>query len=86
MTIVTALMSFAVIWWLVFFTVLPIGIERDKKPQKGNDPGAPKSLGMRKKLVLTTIIAIVITLILYWIVNYSGLKLSQLPGASFNQP
>ena len=30
---------FVVVWWLVLFTVLPFGIQKDDKIVGGNDPG-----------------------------------------------
>ena len=40
---------FVVIWWLVLFTVLPFGVQKDDKIVGGNDPGAPKNPMLKKK-------------------------------------
>ena len=41
---------FVIVWWLVLFLLLPIGIQRDENVSKGNDPGAPKNPMLKKKL------------------------------------
>ncbi|MDI9407739.1 MAG: DUF1467 family protein [Candidatus Pacebacteria bacterium] len=61
MSFVTSLATFAIVWWLVLFTVLPIGVERNPNPQPGTDPGAPKTLNLKRKFALTTIIAFGLT-------------------------
>ena len=47
---------FVIIWWLVLFLVLPFGIRKDDDVKLGNDPGAPKNPGLKKKIYLTTMI------------------------------
>ena len=39
---------FVVILWLVLFTVLPFGVQKDDKILGGNDPGAPKNPMLKK--------------------------------------
>ena len=60
---------FVIIWWLVLFVVLPFGIQRDDDFIKGNDPGAPKNPMLKKKIYLTTIISIFLSLIVSWVKN-----------------
>ena len=61
-----SLIVYICIWWIVFFSVLPIGIkssdEKYRESLKGNDPGAPKNPRIAKKFILTTLIT---TIILY---------------------
>lgn len=60
---------FVIIWWLVLFVVLPFGIQRDENSIKGNDPGAPKNPMLKKKIYLTTIISIFLSILVSWIKN-----------------
>jgi len=60
---------FVIIWWLVLFVVLPFGIQRDENSIKGNDPGAPKNPMLRKKIYLTTIISIFLSILVSWFKN-----------------
>tara|TARA_B100000963_G_C22594997_1_gene657388 strand:- start:1555 stop:1773 length:219 start_codon:yes stop_codon:yes gene_type:complete len=55
---------FVIIWWLVLFLALPIGIQRDHDVTKGNDPGAPKNPMLKKKIVFTTIISFFLSIII----------------------
>lgn len=60
---------FFVVWWLILFMALPIGVERENNVKKGNDPGAPKKHGLKKKFLYTTIISFLISLIITLIVR-----------------
>ena len=40
---------YLILWWLVFFVMLPFGVERDHDVRFGNDPGAPKKSLVKKK-------------------------------------
>ncbi len=60
---------FVIIWWLVLFTILPIGIQRDKDVIHGNDPGAPKEPMLKKKIFYTTIISLVLSILVSVVKN-----------------
>jgi len=58
-----------IVWWLVFFTVLPWGIRSQHEHGEvvaGTDPGAPVVHGLRIKLVWTTVVATVLFAAFYW--------------------
>ena len=67
------------IWWIVFFSVLPIGISSNKQKFsdniQGNDPGAPKNPKIRKKFLITTLITSIIFLVIYYLVSQNYLNL-----------
>ena len=73
MSITGSIVVFVIIWWVVFFSVLPIGIKHNEKPFKnsleGNDPGAPKNPNIFKKFLYTTIITSLIFVGIYYIVS-----------------
>lgn len=60
MTVLTAFFIYLLIWWVVIFAVLPLGIERHEEHGKGYDAGAPKNANIKKKLILTSAISAVI--------------------------
>jgi predicted secreted protein len=64
MPVATALAIFFLIWWVVLFAVLPWGIksqhEGEEKMAPGTEPGAPTAAGIGRKLLWTTVVAIVI--------------------------
>ena len=80
MSITGSLIVYISIWWIVFFSVLPVGIKSENKEFKsklqGNDPGAPKNPNIGKKFFITTIITTVLFLVIYYLVaiNYLNLR------------
>jgi len=54
------IVMFTVVWWVVFFAVLPFGVERQKDVEKGHDPGAPQRPMLWRKAGVTTLIALVL--------------------------
>ncbi|MEL6801995.1 MAG: DUF1467 family protein [Pseudomonadota bacterium] len=74
MGIVSGLVLYAVIWFMVLFVVLPIRLETQGdqgKVEPGTHASAPANLNMRKKAKLVTMIAAVIWVILAAII-FSG--------------
>ena len=73
---VTVLLVFVVIWWLVFFMSLPFGVraqdETDDGVTEGTIPSAPSNPNLKKKMLYSTGIALVITVVYYFVAT-SGL-------------
>ena len=65
----TFLVIFVISWWLILFLVLPVGVSKQKNVKFGNDPGAPNEPKLKKKFLITTIIALILTLIIIFIKN-----------------
>lgn len=65
----TFLVIFVISWWLILFLVLPVGVSKQKNVKFGNDPGAPNEPMLKKKFLITTIIALILTLIIIFIKN-----------------
>ena len=72
MSFVTSLATFALIWWLALFTILPIGVERNPNPTPGTDHGAPKTLNLKRKFLLTTVIALLLTFAIWLTLRVTG--------------
>jgi|TARA_B100001093_G_scaffold504492_1_gene560420 predicted secreted protein len=66
-----AIIVYICIWWIVFFSVLPIGIKSQsiefKDDFQGNDPGAPKNPRIGKKFLITTLITSIIFAVIYYL-------------------
>lgn len=60
MGIVSGIVVYIIIWWLVFFTVLPYGNTPPAEVEEGMDPGAPERPRLWKKAAVTTLIAFVL--------------------------
>jgi predicted secreted protein len=54
MGIGTGIVAFVIIWWLVLFTVLPWGVQRNETPTMGEDRGAPVRHRIWLKAAVTT--------------------------------
>ncbi len=48
---------YTIVWWVVFFAVLPVGVQRDEAVEPGHDPGAPRHPMLWRKAFATTAIA-----------------------------
>ena len=79
MGITGSVIIYVMIWWIVFFSILPIGIQSNKEVFKerleGNDPGAPKNPNIVKKFLATTIITSILFIVIYYLVNNDFLNL-----------
>ena len=63
------LVIYLILWWLVFFIMLPFGVERDQEVTFGNDPGAPKKSLVKKKAIISSFITLFLTAIAIVIKN-----------------
>ena len=81
MGITGSIIVFVIIWWIIFFSVLPIGIQSNKEIYKekigGNDPGAPKNPRIVQKFLLTTLITSLIFAVIYYLVEIDLLNLRE---------
>ena len=67
---------YIIIWWIVFFTILPIDVKRLKSIKiKGEDTGSPENPKMLKKFIYCTGITSVIFMIIYSLIKYEYLNL-----------
>ena len=55
------LVIYLILWWLVFFIMLPFGVERDQEVTFGNDPGAPKKSLVKEKAIISSFITLILT-------------------------
>lgn len=69
MTLLYAFFIYLLIWWVMLFTILPIGVEKHDEAGKGFDPGAPKFANLKKKLIWNTILSGVLLAVIYVLVE-----------------
>ena len=81
MGITGSLIVYVLIWWIVFFSILPIGIKSENNQftdnLEGNDPGAPKNPKIAKKFLITTIITTILFIGIYYMVSNNYLNLRE---------
>lgn len=83
MSFVTALFVYFLIWWVMLFTVLPLGVERHAEEGKGFDAGAPKVANLKKKIILNSILSAVILGIIQLLVVYGVIDMSRIYKGEF---
>ena len=63
---------FVVVWWLVLFMVLPFGARPPDQVEPGMATSAPARPRIGRKFLITTLIALILTSLILWLIN-SGL-------------
>ena len=67
---------YIIIWWVVFFAIFPIDVNRAKIIKvEGEDPGSPENPKMFKKFLYCTGITSVIFSIIYLLIKFEYLNL-----------
>ena len=73
MGVTGSIIIYVMIWWIIFFSILPVGIKSNKETFRdsieGSDPGAPKNPKIGKKFLITTIITSILFIMIYYIVD-----------------
>ena len=81
MGITGSIIVYVLIWWVIFFSVLPVGIQSKKEKfierVDGIDPGAPNNPKIGKKFLITTIITSIIFIVIYYLVKFNLLNLRE---------
>ena len=76
MSITGSLIIFVLIWWIIFFSLLPIDFDRKHKEiVEGADKGSPENPKIIKKIIYTTIITSIIFIGIFTLVKYDYLNL-----------
>jgi predicted secreted protein len=67
---------YIIIWWVVFFAILPIDVNRNKTIKiDGEDTGSPENPKMLQKFIYCTGITSIIFIIIYLLIKYEYLNL-----------
>ena len=81
MSVTGSIIVYVMIWWIIFFSVLPVGIQSNKEVFRekigGMDPGAPKNPKIAKKFLITTLITTIIFIVIYYLVEIDFLNLRE---------
>lgn len=83
MTLSFALAIYAIIWWIVLFAMLPIGVrtseEAGEKASPGTAESAPVMPNLLPKMVATTVVSTIIFAALYAIIVHHVITLDDIP-------
>ena len=70
---------FIIIWWILFFAILPLDVNRKKMLKiDGEDTGSPENPKILKKFIYCTGITSIIFIIIYLLIKYEYLNLRNL--------
>ena len=76
MSITGLAIIYIIIWWIIFFAILPIDVNRVKIVKvDGEDPGSPENPKVLKKFIYCTVITSIIFLIIYLLIKFEYLNL-----------
>ena len=76
MSITGLAIIYIIIWWIIFFAILPIDVDRIKiKKIVGEDPGSPENPRMFKKFIYCTVISTILFVIIYLLMKFEYLNL-----------
>lgn len=81
MSLISVVAIYFVIWWLVFFAVLPFGVRSHHEGREvtmGQEHGAPDVPMLGRKIVITSLIAALITGGVYVAFAFYGFTLEDL--------
>lgn len=82
---VTGVVVFLIVWWMVFFTVLPLGVRSQQEEGDivpGSEPGAPNDPRLKWKMALATTITSGLWLVYFIAFEFGFVTLDIFPGAS----
>ncbi len=79
MSLIDILIFFLVIWWPIFFILLPIGFEPITKDNEKTEfvRSAPKKPKIFKKLILASVISFFITIFMWMLEYYNIFSLKE---------
>jgi predicted secreted protein len=67
---------YIIIWWITFFIILPIDVNRTKTYKiNGEDPGSPENPKILKKFIYCTGITSIIFIMIYLLMKFEYLNL-----------
>tara|TARA_Y100001936_G_C15634376_1_gene438165 strand:- start:338 stop:583 length:246 start_codon:yes stop_codon:yes gene_type:complete len=76
MSITGLAIIFIIIWWIVFFAILPIDVDRKKIEKiEGEDPGSPENPKMLRKFLHCTVITTMLFTVIYLLMKFEYLNL-----------
>ena len=76
MSITGLAIIYIIIWWIVFFAILPIDVDRNKYIKvEGEDSGSPENPKMLKKFIYCTVITTILFVLIYFLMKFEYLNI-----------
>ena len=79
---VTGIAIYIVLWWVVLFTILPLGAQSHHEAgidlKDGGDPGAPVNPNLKKKFITTTWVSFIVWALLMAALHFHWIPMPSL--------
>ena len=76
MSITGLAVIYIIIWWIIFFALLPIDVNRVKTVKiDGEDPGSPENPKILKKFIYCTFITTIIFTVIFLLIKFEYFNL-----------
>jgi predicted secreted protein len=69
MSLFECFIIYIIIWWILFFISLPIGVKKSKELIAGQDAGAPEKTYLWKKFIIVSIITLIFTYVAVMVIQ-----------------
>jgi len=82
MGVAGSLMTISILWWLVFFALLPFGIRshlEEGSVVPGTDPSAPTTPRLLRKAVIAFVVALVLWAALFSVIEFNLISVDDIP-------
>jgi predicted secreted protein len=70
----TGIIVYVLVWWVALFAILPLWVAPAEPGDLGHAAGAPKQPLLRRKVLVTSLVAAVIWIAIYALVRSSWLS------------
>ncbi len=72
------ILIYVLFWFFSLFIVLPFGVRTADNPEPGHDAGAPVNPALKRKALATSILAIILWGIFFYLTHVLGFTLEKL--------
>ena len=69
MSFVSIFLVYLMVWMIIFFMSLPIGISVSENLEIGNANSAPSKTNLKLKILFSTLISTIPTYFIYWLIE-----------------
>ncbi|QUD88663.1 DUF1467 family protein [Phenylobacterium montanum] len=82
MSLSVSIAVFLTVWWVVFLSILPLGVishaEAGIKPEGGGDPSSPVDPKIKRKVITTTWVSAIVFSVIWLVLHFHLIQLPPL--------
>lgn len=80
MNVASLFLTYLIIWWLVFFMLLPVGVKAEDRPIEGQASSAPQNPNIWKKAFACSLISALLLALYIMLVRHHILTIQMVTG------